>query len=202
MSNPTATAPCMSRFTTAKGEHWCSVEVGIDHAAKAYAAGRTVAHDGPCVEITRRWGAVENTIWAAMKSNAHLVRPVAPTVAIHTAGELHPAPKIEGRVTFTFNLSDLLDDPLRKPDANLVKRNGLDHRMEDFVFCTEGAGDLYDDMVRTISRQLERGKSVTVLVLCRGGKHRSVAFGHNLAQHFEVEATHHHIDLPIVKLAD
>lgn len=202
MSNPIATIPCANYFTTVKGEHWCSVEVGIDHAAKAYAASRTVAHEGPCVEITRRWGAVENTVWAAMKSNAHLIRPKAPKVEIHTAGELHPAPKIEGRVTFTFNLSDLLDDPLRKPDADLVRRTGLDAQMQDFVFFTEGALDLYEDMVRDITRQLSRGKSVTVLVLCRGGKHRSVAFGHNLAGHFEVEATHHHIDLPIVKHTD
>lgn len=122
-------------------------------------------------------------------------------VEIHTGGELHPAPKIEGRFTFTFNLSDLLDDPLRKPDADLVKRDGTDDRMQDFVFRTEGALDLYRHMVSMISGSVQRGKSVTVLVLCRGGKHRSVAFGENLAWRFDVKATHHHIDLPIVQYA-
>lgn len=122
----------------------------------------------------------------------------APKVEIHTAGELH-TPPCTPRVTFAYNLSDLLDDPARKPDADLVKRNGLDPRMEDFVFCTEGAIDLFEDMKRSITRQLARGKSVVVMILCRGGKHRSVAFGENLALHYGVKATHHHIDLPIVK---
>lgn len=77
MSNTTApaTVPCANYFTTAKGEHWCSVEVGTEHAHNAYAAGRTTAHEGPCVEISVRYGAVENTVWAAMRSNAHLLRP-------------------------------------------------------------------------------------------------------------------------------
>lgn len=125
----------------------------------------------------------------------------APTVAIHTVGELHIVthpPKIEGRVTVTYNLSDLLDDPAHKPDADLVRLDGTDHRMQDFVFFSEGALDLYEDMVRTIERQLSRGKSVVVVLACRGGKHRSVAFGENLASHFEVTATHHHRTLPVM----
>lgn len=121
-----------------------------------------------------------------------------PTIRIYTAGELHPAPVIEGRITFTFNLSELLDDPARKPDADLVKRDGTDYRMQDFVFFSDGALDLYEDMIRLIEHQVTRGKDVTVLVLCRGGKHRSVAFGENLAAHFEVLAVHHHRHLPIV----
>lgn len=261
-----ATVPCMSRFTTVKGEHWCSIVVGIDHAARSYASTAQIAHEGPCVEITERWGAVENTIWAAMASNAHLIRPAdevaerenelcppvcahgktadrgclespcgwnadsahpialrldadrtnyltkvatedcatgtgdihrTPVVQIHTGGELHPVPRMSVP-TFIFNLSRLLDDPARKPDADLVKRDGTDHRMQDFVFFTEGALDLYEDMVNMISRQLKRGKDVTVLILCRGGKHRSVAFGENLAGHFDVTATHHHVHLPRV----
>lgn len=140
-------------------------------------------------------------VWVA---TAHLTHDV-PKVEIHTGGELHlaahPIP-VEGRVTFTFNLSRLLDDPLRKPDADLVKRDGTDHRMQDFVFCTEGALDLYKDMCALIERQIARGKSVAVLVLCRGGKHRSVAFGENLAAEFDAfPVKHHHIDLPIVKYA-
>jgi RNase adaptor protein for sRNA GlmZ degradation len=121
------------------------------------------------------------------------------TIEIHTAGELHERPALP-RVTFEFNLSDLLDDPLRKPDVDLVKRDGLDPRMQDFVFCTEGAQDLYADMVTMIERQESRGKDVVVLILCRGGKHRSVAFGDNLAQHFDVVARHHHRHLPIVRI--
>lgn len=74
MSNPTV--PCMSHFTTAKGEHWCSVEVDLEHAARAYSDGKTVAHEGPCVEISATLGtATEDTVWAAMESNAHLIAP-------------------------------------------------------------------------------------------------------------------------------
>lgn len=119
-----------------------------------------------------------------------------PELEIHTAGLLHGVPDI--RPTFTFDLSELLDDPAHKPDADLVRRDGRDHRMQDFVFFTEGALDLYKDIKLTIGRQLERGKSVRVLILCNGGKHRSVAFGDNLAQEFDVAAKHHHVDRPIV----
>lgn len=121
---------------------------------------------------------------------------------IHTGGELHERLESTLKPDFVFNLSRLLDDPARKPDVDLVRRNGLDPRMQDFVFFTDGALDLYGDMVRLIECQVTRGKAVTVLILCRGGKHRSVAFGDNLAGHFSVEATHHHIDLPIVKYSD
>lgn len=121
-----------------------------------------------------------------------------PKLQIHTAGELHDAPKIEGRVTFTYNLSDLLDDPARKPDADLRKLDGTDYRMRDFVFCTEGALDLFASIAQMIEGQLSRGKSVTVLILCRGGKHRSVVFGEELADRFGVTAQHHHKHLPIV----
>lgn len=118
-------------------------------------------------------------------------------VKIHTAGELHGVPDV--RATFTYNLSDLLDDPAHKPGADLIELDGLDSRVQAFVFATDGATDLYEDAVRQIERQLTRGKSVTVLVLCRGGRHRSVAFGDNLAAHFSVHATHHHRHLPVVK---
>lgn len=120
-----------------------------------------------------------------------------PTLTIHTAGELHPAPTTQ-RMTFTFNLSDLLDDPARKPGAHLIDLDGTDSRVDDFVFATEGALNLYADMVRLIKRQLERGKDVDVMILCRGGKHRSVAFGENLAARFGAPVMHHHIHLPRV----
>lgn len=138
---------------------------------------------------------------AGAASRARRGQQTAPKVEIHTAGELH-TPPCTPRVTFAYNLSDLLDDPARKPDAELVKLDGTDARMQDFVFATEGAQDLYWDMVRDVTRQLARGKSVVVMVLCRGGKHRSVAFGENLAEYFEVKATHHHRHLPIVEYAD
>lgn len=118
------------------------------------------------------------------------------TLSIHTAGLLHGVPDIQP--TFTFSLSDLLDDPAHKPDADLVKLDGTDYQVQDFVFSTEGAQDLYADMVRTINRQLDRGKDVTVLVLCQGGRHRSVAFGENLGHQFMVTPTHHHKHRPIV----
>lgn len=116
-------------------------------------------------------------------------------LSIHTAGELHPAPAIEGRVTFTFNLSELLDDPAHKPGAELVKLDGTDPRVQDFVFATDGAQALYEAMLQTIVPQVERGKSVVVLILCRGGKHRSVAFGEVLVDTFAsgiASVTHHH----------
>ena len=126
------------------------------------------------------------------------IEDAAPKVFIHTAGELHPAPAIEGRVTFTFNLSDLLDDPAHKPGAELIKLDGTHEDVQAFVFESEGAVDLFWVMGSMISKQLERGKSVTVLILCRGGKHRSVAFGECLAENFAVTATHHHKHLPRV----
>jgi len=121
----------------------------------------------------------------------------APAVEIHTAGELHPIPKMP-TPDLVINLSRLLDDPAHKPDARLVELDGLDSRVQDFVFATEGALDLYEDTVNLIERLTATGKSVTVLILCRGGKHRSVAFGDNLGAHFSLEATHHHKHLPRV----
>lgn len=135
------------------------------------------------------------------KETVGLVRktgiPQAPRVSIHTAGELHAAPEMPVP-DFVFNLSRLLDDPAHKPDAELIELDGLDSRVQDFVFATDGAWDLYAAAVRMIERQIVQGKSVTALVLCRGGKHRSVAFGDWLAAHFSVEATHHHKHLPRV----
>ncbi len=126
------------------------------------------------------------------------------TVEVHTAGELHMqtnAPAIGKRVTLTINLCDLLADPAHTLPAELVERDGLDSRVEDFVFATPGAMDLFYDVEKLIEGQLARGKDVVVLVLCRGGRHRSVAFGDNLAQIFAVTATHHHREPPVVKTA-
>lgn len=123
--------------------------------------------------------------------------PQAGTLTVHTAGELHPAPTTQ-RMTFTFNLSDLLDDPAHKPAAHLIDLDGTDSRVQDFVFATEGALDLYEDMMGLIARQLRRGKDIDVMVVCRGGKHRSVAFGESLADMFKAPVTHHHVHLPRV----
>lgn len=125
-------------------------------------------------------------------------KPRRGSLTLHTAGELHPMP-VTRRMTFTFNLSDLLDDPARKLPANLVELDGTDARVEDFVFATEGAQELYADMAHAISRQLERGKDIDVMIMCRGGRHRSVAFGENLASHFGAPVTHHHKHLDIVR---
>lgn len=124
-----------------------------------------------------------------------------PKLTIHTAGELHPAPPIEGRITFTYNLSDLLDDPAHKPGGELIDLDGTHVDVQDFVFMTDGALELFEDIIDTIARQLRR-KSVTVLILCRGGKHRSVAFGEALAHHFDVTVTHHHKHLDRVTTND
>lgn len=122
------------------------------------------------------------------------------TIGIHTGGELHPVPKMPVP-DFVFNLSRLLDDPLRKPDDDLVKRDGLDPRMQDFVFGTEGAEELYLRIRGLIVSQfIDREKSTVVLILCRGGKHRSVAFGDKLSRFFGVVAQHHHRHLPIVRI--
>jgi RNase adaptor protein for sRNA GlmZ degradation len=115
---------------------------------------------------------------------------------IFTGGELHELPEMP-RVTFTYNLSDLLDDPAHKPGAQLIELDGTDSRVQDFVFATEGALYLFEDIVDTVARQLAR-KDVVVLFLCRGGKHRSVAFGEALAWQFEATVTHHHKHLPRV----
>lgn len=122
--------------------------------------------------------------------------PVVP-LFIHTAGELH-RPVADIQPDFTYNLSRLLDDPAHKPGAQLVDRDGLDSRVRDFVFATEGALGLFWDIVRDVTRQLNRARSVTVLILCRGGKHRSVTLGEELAEHFGVTAKHHHRHLPRV----
>lgn len=127
------------------------------------------------------------------------------TLQIHTAGEIHlltsPLPITE-RVTFSYNLSDLLDDPAHKPDARLTELDGTDDRVQDFVFATGGALELYWSMVHQIEYQLRRGKSVVVLLLCRGGRHRSVSFAENLAVYFDITATHHHRLLPVVPRVD
>jgi hypothetical protein len=121
------------------------------------------------------------------------------SVELHTAGELHAAPQI-GRVTFTFNLSDLLADPARKLPENLIELDGTDARVEDFVFATPGAVKLYLTMSRLINQQIKRGKRVVVLILCRGGKHRSVAFGQILANQLGAQVTHHHKHLSVVRV--
>lgn len=122
----------------------------------------------------------------------------APKLSVHTAGELH-TPIVADPITFTFNLSKVLSDPAHTLPAHLVELDGTDERVSDFVFATDGALDLFLDIERLINGLLKRGKDVGILILCRGGRHRSVAFGDNLAQIFDVEATHHHKHLPVVR---
>ena len=70
---PAPTASCNKRWTTGKGEHFCSVQVGTGRRMKAIASGQP-RHEGPCVDRFRgEW--VEDLGFAAMASNAHLIRP-------------------------------------------------------------------------------------------------------------------------------
>ncbi|HSL52008.1 MAG TPA: RNase adapter RapZ [Candidatus Deferrimicrobiaceae bacterium] len=124
---------------------------------------------------------------------------VTNTVHIHTAGELHPAPEVQADIT--LNLSRLLSNPAHVLPERLRSLDGTDGRVEDLVFATPGAKDVYRGLVELLDSALGHGKDVTVLILCRGGKHRSVAFGENLAHDFSTTATHHHKDLPVVKPA-
>jgi RNase adaptor protein for sRNA GlmZ degradation len=117
---------------------------------------------------------------------------------VHTLGELHPEPAGIARPDLVLNLSRLLDDPARKPDAELRKATGLDLRIQNFVWQTEGAYELYADTRELVYKRLQRGPLV-VWVMCRGGRHRSVVFGSQLARDLNAAMLMHwHIDLPVV----
>jgi UPF0042 nucleotide-binding protein len=121
------------------------------------------------------------------------------TVTVVTGGELHPWPGSTPDIT--FNLSRLLHDPARIPTGEMLDKTGLDPEVSAFVFDSDEALELLDAAIELL---LTPAKPVLVAVLCRGGRHRSVAFAERLTQALVesgVDAgrpTHFHIHLPRV----
>lgn len=123
------------------------------------------------------------------------------SIDIITAGELHPMPGNTPTPDVTFNLSRLLHDPAHIPTGEMLDMTGLDEDVAEFVFDSDEALELLDgaiDLLHSMARP------VTVAVLCRGGRHRSVAFAERLAQGLRESGVdagkprHLHVHLPRV----
>lgn len=123
------------------------------------------------------------------------------TIDIITAGELHPLPINTPIPDVTFNLSRLLHDPAHIPSGEMLDKTGLDPEVAGFVFESDEALELLDgaiDLLHCMARP------VTVADLCRGGRHRSVAFAERLAKGLRESGVdaggprHLHVHLPRV----
>jgi RNase adaptor protein for sRNA GlmZ degradation len=123
-------------------------------------------------------------------------------VSVYTAGELHSYPQNVPAPDFTLNLSRLLNDPAHKPSGELLDMTGLDPQIREFVFAADKALELLDGAI-DFALNATGDRPLTVAVLCRGGRHRSVAFAEELAKQLrtcdvEVDVTHLHKHLPRV----
>lgn len=117
----------------------------------------------------------------------------AARLQVFTAGELYAAPEMP-KANVVLNLATLLDDPARRLPARLVRTDGTHPEVFSFVFASDGAEQIFAETVHYLGGLIQRGP-VVLLVLCRGGKHRSVAFGDAIARHFGAPVTHFHKDL-------
>lgn len=117
----------------------------------------------------------------------------AARLQVFTAGELYAAPEMP-KANVVLNLATLLDDPARRLPTHLVRTDGTHPEVFSFVFASDGAEQIFAETVHYLGGLTQRGP-VVLLVLCRGGKHRSVAFGDAIARHFGAPVTHFHKDL-------
>lgn len=92
---------------------------------------------------------------------------------------------------YTLDLRAELSDPARMSEE-LRRSNGLDPRVQQVVWSTPGAQDLYEQLLF-----LARANPAAVLrVACAGGRHRSVAFAERIGAETGHEVRHLHIDRP------
>lgn len=117
----------------------------------------------------------------------------AARLQVFTAGELYAAPEMP-KANVVLNLATMLDDPARRLPTHLVRMDGTHLEVFSFVFASDGAEQIFAETVHYLGGLIQRGP-VVLLVLCRGGKHRSVAFGEAVARHFGAPVTHFHKDL-------
>lgn len=118
-------------------------------------------------------------------------------INIVTFGVLHgtePATTNPVRVDLTEALRNPADDP------KMIELTGLDWRVREHVMNTPGAHQILSQAIADIEEAARRG-DVDVLVYCRGGRHRSVAMGEELADWFwfGVRIVHRDVDKGVVR---
>ena len=88
-----------------------------------------------------------------------------------------------------------LTDALRNPahDPAMIDMTGLDERVRKHVLNTPGAYTILGDAVAQIEVALSEASAVDVLVYCRGGRHRSVAIGEEIAAYCTRQRIAHRI---------
>lgn len=135
----------------------------------------------------------------ALRYDPGMIRTV-----ITTAGELHgPLPKTTASVIF-----EDLRTRLRNPadDPAMIHATGLDPKVRDHVLNTPGAREIIEDLVgRILAAYTWTGatsRRVDVLIICMGGRHRSVAVAEAVADRLRTlghgtEVEHRDIDKPI-----
>jgi len=139
-----------------------------------------------------------------MSSNTTPVDTDMIRTVITTAGELHgPLPEC----TAPAILVDLRT-ALRNPadDPTMIDMTGLDGRVRDHVLTTPGAQQIIDDTVGRILGAYtwtgSSGRRQDVLIICMGGRHRSVAIAEEVARRLRAQGhgtdvEHRDIDKPV-----
>ncbi|MEU4301932.1 RapZ C-terminal domain-containing protein [Kitasatospora aureofaciens] len=138
-------------------------------------------------------------------------QPAAPHFEITTYGTLHQDPPTGDALT--VDLTTVLRNPPEDPTVRdwMIRSNGLDRRVLAYVLATPGARDITWRTARRAVTQLTAlpGETVRIHVYCRGGRHRSVAVGREVARILEsigarVALTHRHVHRDVVEppLAD
>jgi len=116
----------------------------------------------------------------------------------------HDAPRGDALRVDSRSLRNPPDDPVVRD--KMIRSNGLDPEVRDYVLATPGAEQLLDRSLRRALALLALptdGRRVDIHVLCGGGRHRSVAVAEELARRirragYGVETEHQHIDRPIL----
>ncbi|MFL1381523.1 RapZ C-terminal domain-containing protein [Nocardiopsis protaetiae] len=103
-----------------------------------------------------------------------------------------------------------LTSALRNPadDPRLIQMTGLDHPVRQHVLNTPGARAIIDDALERTGRALiaaAHARHLTeIFVFCKGGRHRSVAIGEEIAAALRAngvntEVEHRDMRKPVVK---
>ena len=116
----------------------------------------------------------------------------------------HDAPRGNALRVDARPLRNPPDDPAVR--ARMVRSNGLDPQVRDYVLATIGADQLIERSLNRVLALLalpDRHRA-DIHVLCGGGRHRSVAVAEELAARLRaggcgVEVEHRHIDRPILR---
>lgn len=126
-------------------------------------------------------------------------------IVITSFGVLHGPPPETIGATLLLDLRHALYNPF--DDPNMRGLTGLDPVVVAHVLASPGAEDVISDTTARLLALREytapRGERADLLVMCKGGRHRSVTISEEIASHIrslgiDAEVQHRDINKPVI----